>query len=220
LISAEGGRRLLFVGKSPPSGSSAASAEGEVKVLARNKRARHEYHIDETVEAGIVLAGSEVKSIRAGKVTLVDAFGEVDRGEAWLHEMDIGTYAQAHQRNHVARRRRKLLLHKREIEKLDEANSRDGYTLLPLEIYLKNGRIKANIGVCKGKKVHDKRATEKKRDAEREMAAAVRPRVLGDLQVREEGFAVLHEDVRVGHDHARLAQALHLGAHEHEAGLV
>src|SRR6185503_13881800 len=93
-------------------------AADAVKVLARNKKARHEYHVDETLEAGIVLVGSEVKSIRAGKVTLVDAFADIDRGEAWLHQMDIGVYTFAHQRNHDPRRKRKLLLHRREIERL------------------------------------------------------------------------------------------------------
>ena len=97
--------------------SKAAPADA-VKVLARNKKARHEYHVDETIEAGIVLVGSEVKSIRAGKVTLVDAFADIDRGEAWLHQMDIGVYTFAHQRNHDPRRKRKLLLHRREIDRL------------------------------------------------------------------------------------------------------
>src|ERR1700690_3363298 len=97
----------------------AGSQTEEVKVLARNRRARHEYHIDEALEAGLVLAGSEVKSIRDGKVTLGDAFAEIDRGEAWLTQMDIGVYAFAHQRNHEPRRRRKLLLNRREIDRLE-----------------------------------------------------------------------------------------------------
>ena len=95
-----------------------ANPAEEVKVLARNKRARHEYHVDETLEAGLVLAGSEVKSIRAGKVTLVDAFADIDKGEAWLHQMDIGVYTFSHGRNHEPRRKRKLLLHRREIDRL------------------------------------------------------------------------------------------------------
>ncbi|MEO5767751.1 MAG: SsrA-binding protein SmpB, partial [Polyangia bacterium] len=113
-----------------------AKSEGagneEVKVLARNRRARHEYHVDETVEAGLVLAGSEVKSIRDGKVTLVDAFVDVDKGEAWLHQVDIGTYAFSHGRNHEPRRRRKLLLHRREIDRLAGKIKEKGYTLVPL----------------------------------------------------------------------------------------
>src|SRR4051794_41737688 len=99
----------------PPSKNSPSD---EVKVLARNKRARHEYTVDETLEAGVVLAGSEVKSIRDGKVTLVDAFADVSNGEAWLHQMDVGVYAFAHARNHEPRRRRKLLLHRAQIDRL------------------------------------------------------------------------------------------------------
>src|SRR3954471_4435530 len=113
----------------------------DMKVLARNKRARHEYHVDETLEAGLVLAGSEVKSIRAGKVTLVDAFAEIDKGEAWLHQMDVGVYAFAHQRNHDPRRRRKLLLNRKEIDRLAGKIREKGYTLVPLSLYEKQGRV-------------------------------------------------------------------------------
>ncbi|HEY4394179.1 MAG TPA: SsrA-binding protein SmpB, partial [Polyangia bacterium] len=109
-----------------------SAAADAVKVLSRNKKARHEYHVDETLEAGIVLVGSEVKSIRAGKVTLVDAFADIDRGEAWLHQMDIGVYTFAHQRNHDPRRQRKLLLHRREIERLAGKIRERGSTLVPL----------------------------------------------------------------------------------------
>src|SRR6187455_3114980 len=117
-----------------------APATEEVKVLARNRRARHEYHVDETLEAGVVLAGSEVKSIRDGKVTLVDAFADISNGEAWLHQMDVGVYAFAHARNHEPRRRRKLLLHRREIDRLIGKVREKGYTIVPLSLYEKQGR--------------------------------------------------------------------------------
>lgn len=152
-----------------------AGKDGEPeKVLLRNKKARHDYNVEDSYEAGLVLLGSEVKSLREARAVMTDAYVFVKNGEAFLSNLQITEYPWANRWNHAPKRERKLLLHKREIEKLEEANTRAGYTLLPLEIYLKNGRIKANIGVCKGKKVHDKRATEKKRDAEREMAAAVR----------------------------------------------
>src|SRR5207248_2320404 len=117
------------------------------KVLARNRRARHEYHVDEVIEAGLVLAGSEVKSIRDGKVTLVDAFADIDKGEAWLHQMDVGVYAFAHQRNHDPRRRRKLLLNRREIDRLAGKIREKGYTLVPLSLYEKQGRVKAELAL-------------------------------------------------------------------------
>ena len=151
-----------------------AAPADAVKVLARNKKARHEYHVDETIEAGIVLVGSEVKSIRAGKVTLVDAFADIDRGEAWLHQMDIGVYTFAHQRNHDPRRKRKLLLHRREIDKLRDATREKGLSIVPTRLYLKSGRIKCEIAVAKGKKFHDKRETERAKTAEAEARAAVR----------------------------------------------
>ena len=149
------------------------AAAPETKVLARNKRARHEYHVDETVEAGIVLAGSEVKSIRAGKATLVDAFADIDRGEAWLHQVDIGVYAQAHGRNHEPRRKRKLLLHRREIDRLAGKIREKGYTLVPTRMYFKNGKIKCEIALAKGKQSWDKRETERRRTADKEAREAV-----------------------------------------------
>ena len=140
-----------------------------MKVLARNRRARHEYQVDETLEAGLVLAGSEVKSIRDGKVTLVDAFADIDRGEAWLHQMDIGVYAFAHQRNHEPRRRRKLLLHRREIDRLIGKIREKGYTLVPLSLYEKGGKVKAEIALAHGKQQWDKREDQKKRESDREI---------------------------------------------------
>jgi SsrA-binding protein len=150
-----------------------ASTADEVKVLARNRRARHEYHIDESVEAGLVLAGSEVKSIRDGKVTLVDAFAEIDRGEAWLTQMDIGVYVFAHQRNHEPRRRRKLLLNRREIDRLEGKIREKGYTLVPLSLYEKKGRVKVELALVHGKQQWDKREDSKKRETDREIARAM-----------------------------------------------
>src|SRR3954471_7124336 len=139
----------------------------DMKVLARNKRARHEYHVDETLEAGLVLAGSEVKSIRAGKVTLVDAFADIDRGEAWLHQMDIGVYAFSHGRNHEPRRKRKLLLHRREIDRLVGKIREKGYTMVPLSLYEKDGRVKVELALVTGKQQYDRRQDVKKREAQR-----------------------------------------------------
>ncbi|HEY4186019.1 MAG TPA: SsrA-binding protein SmpB [Polyangia bacterium] len=143
------------------------------KVLARNRRARHEYHVDEVIEAGLVLAGSEVKSIRDGKVTLVDAFADIDKGEAWLHQMDVGVYAFAHQRNHDPRRRRKLLLNRREIDRLSSKIREKGYTLVPLSLYEKQGRVKAELALVHGKQQWDKREDSKKRESQREMDRAM-----------------------------------------------
>jgi SsrA-binding protein len=151
----------------------AGSQAEEVKVLARNRRARHEYHIDEALEAGLVLAGSEVKSIRDGKVTLGDAFAEIDRGEAWLTQMDIGVYAFAHQRNHEPRRRRKLLLNRREIDRLEGKIREKGYTLVPLSLYEKRGRVKVELALVHGKQQWDKREDSKKRETDREIARAM-----------------------------------------------
>jgi SsrA-binding protein len=156
--------------KVSPSGGEA------VKVLARNKRARHEYHVDETIEAGLVLVGSEVKSIRDGKVTLVDAFAEVDRGEAWLHQMEIGIYVQAHMRNHDPRRKRKLLLHRREIDRLAGKIREKGSTIVPLSLYEKKGRVKAELALVRGKQSWDKREDSKKRESQREIDRAMSSR--------------------------------------------
>jgi SsrA-binding protein len=151
------------------------SAE-EVKVLARNRRARHEYHVDEVIEAGIVLAGSEVKSIRDGKVTLVDAFADIDRNEVWLHQMDVGVYAFAHGRNHDPRRKRKLLMHRREIDRLSGKIREKGYTLVPLSLYEKKGRVKAELALVHGKQQWDKREDSKKRESQREIDRAMSSR--------------------------------------------
>jgi SsrA-binding protein len=139
------------------------------QMLARNRRARHEYTVDETLEAGVVLAGSEVKSIRDGKVTLVDAFADVSNGEAWLHQMDVGVYAFAHARNHEPRRRRKLLLHRAQIDRLTGKIREKGYTLVPLSLYEKDGRVKVELALVHGKQEWDRREDVKKREAQREI---------------------------------------------------
>jgi len=145
----------------------------EAKVLARNRKARHEYSIDETVEAGLVLAGSEVKSIRDGKVALVDAFADISNNEAWLHQMDVGVYVFAHARNHEPRRRRKLLLHRREIDRLVGKIREKGYTMVPLSLYEKQGRVKVELALVHGKQQHDRREDVKKREAQREIDRAM-----------------------------------------------
>ena len=148
----------------------------DVKVLLRNKKARHDYFVEWSVEAGLALQGSEVKSLREAKAVMSDAYAMVRNGEAWLINMQVTEYPWANRWNHAPKRDRKLLLHRREIEKLDEATAQQGYTILPLELYLKNGKIKVELGVCRGKKQYDKRQDQKKRDAEREVEAALRRR--------------------------------------------
>jgi SsrA-binding protein len=146
----------------------------EHQVLLRNRRARHDYTVEETLEAGLVLQGSEVKSLRESRAVLGDAYAMVRGGEAWLVNLSIAEYPWANRWNHEPTRDRKMLLHKREIEKLDKASAQKGYTLLPLELYLKSGRMKVLIGICRGKKQQDRRQDEKRREAEREMEAALR----------------------------------------------
>jgi SsrA-binding protein len=141
--------------------------------VARNKKALHEYHIDERFEAGIALVGSEVKSIREGRANLVDAWAEVRAGELWLVGADFAPYAFAHARNHPPRRERKLLLHKREIQRLAGKVQEKGQTLIPLSLYLLRGRVKVELALAHGKREYDKRATKRRREIEREMDAEV-----------------------------------------------
>lgn len=151
----------------------AAPGKPEVKVLAQNRRARHDYHIDEKVEAGLVLAGSEVKSIRDGKVTLVDAFAGIEAGEAWLYQMDVGGYVFAHSRNHEPRRKRKLLLHRREIDRLAGKIREKSYTVVPLALHDRGGRIKVELALVRGKQEWDRREDIKQREARREIDRAM-----------------------------------------------
>lgn len=146
------------------------------KVVASNRRARHEYFILETIEAGIVLQGSEIKSIRAGQISLAEAFIRIDGKEAWLEDAHIAPYEQASIYNHEPRRPRKLLLHNTEIHKLWNNVRQKGVTIIPLKVYIKNGRAKVEIAVAKGKKLYDKRAEMEKRDSQREIERNLRGR--------------------------------------------
>lgn len=148
----------------------------ERESIARNKRARHDYHILDTWEAGIVLTGSEVKSLRNGKANISDAYGIVRDGEVHLLNLHISPYEQASYFNHDPTRTRKLLLHKREIRKMIGSVERQGLTLVPLELYFRRGKAKVALGLGKGKKLYDKRADQKRRDDERDMQRAVRTR--------------------------------------------
>ena len=154
----------------------AGSKQDGRKVIARNKKALHEYHIVESYEAGIALAGPEVKSVREGKVSLSESFARVDRGEVWLHDMHISPYGPAGRWNADPVRERRLLLHRREIRRLIGATQEKGLTLVPLDVYLRNGYVKVTLALARGKKLHDKRETVKRRDAEREMRRAARTR--------------------------------------------
>jgi SsrA-binding protein len=146
------------------------------KVLARNRKARHEYAVDETCEAGLALVGSEVKSIRDGKVALVDAYAVIEGNQAWLCEVDIGLYAFAHARNHDPRRRRKLLLHRSEIDRLAAKVREKGLTLVPLSLYEKRGRVKVELALVHGKQEYDRRDDVRKREADREIDRAMKSR--------------------------------------------
>ena len=137
--------------------------------LAQNKKARHDYNILETVEAGIVLTGTEIKSVREGRVTLKDRFAQIKNDEAWLENVHISEYTAGNRFNHDPLRRRKLLLHKKQIVQLGQKTSAKGVTLVPLKVYLKNGFAKVLIGVATGKHEYDKRETIKRRDQEREI---------------------------------------------------
>ncbi|MBF0302011.1 MAG: SsrA-binding protein SmpB [Desulfamplus sp.] len=140
-----------------------------IKIIASNKKARHDYDISGEIEAGIVLVGTEVKSIRQGKINLKDSYAEIKNGEVFLRQMHITPYQNAYYDNHEPLRSRKLLLHNREIKKLIGKVAERGFTIVPLKVYFKNGKIKVQIGLAKGKKLYDKRDTIKKRDIERDM---------------------------------------------------
>ncbi len=153
-----------------------AKPKSENRVLAQNRRARHDYFIEETYEAGIVLQGTEIKSIRKGSVNFKDGFARVENGEVFLHNMHISPYEQGNRYNHDPLRTRKLLLHKKEINKLIGKVKETGYSLIPLKLYIKHGVAKVLVGVAKGKKNYDKRDTMKKKSAQREIEKAFRER--------------------------------------------
>lgn len=140
------------------------------KVIASNRRARHDYTIMDTYEAGVVLVGTEVKSLRLGRASLVDSFATVDDGEVWLRGLHIPEYDRGTWTNHEPRRTRKLLLHKDEIAKLIGKTKESGLSLVPLSMYFKDGKVKVELGLGKGRKAYDKRQAIAKRDAEREIA--------------------------------------------------
>ena len=148
----------------------------EIQTIARNRRARFDYHILETWEAGIVLTGTEVKALRAGKANISDAYAVVNGNEVFLLNLSIPLYEQGNRNNHEPTRTRKLLLHRREIRRMIGAVERQGLTLVALELYFKGGIAKVSLALGKGKQLHDKRATERERDDAREMARLIRTR--------------------------------------------
>ena len=149
------------------------------KVVAQNKKARHDYHIEDTYEAGLVLVGTEVKSLRMGRASLVDGFVDIDGSEAWLHGVHIPEYAQGTWTNHAARRKRKLLLNRAEIDKIERRVNEKGLTIVPLALYFVDGRAKIEIALAKGKKSWDKRHALAERQANREKEQALGRRAKG-----------------------------------------
>ena len=140
-----------------------------IKTICRNKRAFHEYEVLESLECGLVLTGTEVKSLREGAATLENAYAKVDNGEVWLLGSDIPEYSMGNRMNHKPKRPRKLLLHRREIAKFADKASQRGFTLVPLRIYFKNGLAKVELAVCRGRQLHDKREAAKKATAQKEI---------------------------------------------------
>jgi len=151
-------------------------ADSGIKILTENRSAGHEYFLSDRVEAGLVLTGTEVKAAKDGKIQLKDAFGEVSENEAWLVNANISKYSHGNIMNHEPIRRRKLLLHRAEIERMQKSTREKGLTMVPTKLYLKNGKIKVELAVGKGKKFHDKRDTEREREANEEARAGLRRR--------------------------------------------
>lgn len=147
------------------------------KTVAVNRRARHEYAVDETLEAGLVLSGTEIKSIRAGRVNLAEAYARIEHGEAWLIGAHIAPYEQGNRNNHEPTRVRKLLMHRDQIAELIGRTQAKGYTLVPLKLYIRNGMAKLELGVARGKKAHDKRRTIAERDMRRELERSHKERI-------------------------------------------
>ncbi|HUW78969.1 MAG TPA: SsrA-binding protein SmpB [Candidatus Nanopelagicaceae bacterium] len=154
------------------------------KLIAQNKKARHDYFIDDVFECGLVLTGTEVKSLRAGRASLIDGYATVRDGELWLAGVHIPEYTEATWTNHEPRRERKLLLHKREILRLVGKTKEGGVTLVPLSLYFKDGRAKVEIALARGRKLHDKRAALMEKQAGREMAREISRRSSGKDQAR------------------------------------
>jgi SsrA-binding protein len=152
------------------------AAEQGKKIIARNRRARYDYHIEDVLEAGLVLTGTEVKSLRAGRASLVDGFGQISDDEIWLHGVHIPQYTQGTWTNHEPRRIRKLLLHRKEIDRLARTTAERGLTLIPLSLYFKDGKVKVELALARGKRTYDKRHDLAERDAAREVDRALRRR--------------------------------------------
>ena len=150
--------------------------KGEGKVVSQNKKANHDYFIEETMEAGIVLLGTEIKSVRKGKVQIKEAFVRIRNNEAWISNMHISTYEQGNQFNHEPLRSRKLLLHKKQINELIGLSKQDGFSIIPIKMYLKDGFAKVLIGLGKGKKNYDKRDDLRKKEAKRDIERAFKSR--------------------------------------------
>jgi SsrA-binding protein len=155
--------------------SNKGRAAGE-QIVCVNRQARHNYFIDETYEAGLVLLGSEVKSLRDGKANLKDSYARIQKGEAFLLNAHVSPYPGANRFNHEPTRTRKLLLHQREIERLTGKTKERGFTLIPLRLYFKNGRAKVELGLARGKKLYDKRETLRRKAAEREVGRSLKSR--------------------------------------------
>lgn len=147
------------------------------QTVAVNRRARHDYAIDETIEAGLVLTGTEIKSIRAGRANLAEAYARIEHGEAWLIGAHIAPYEQGNRNNHEPTRTRKLLLHRDQIGELIGRTQAKGFTLVPLRLYIRNGLAKLEIGIARGKKTHDKRRAIAERDARRELERETKARI-------------------------------------------
>ena len=145
-----------------------------IRTVAQNRKAYHDYFVEEKIECGISLFGTEVKSIRQGRVNLKESWAQVRKGEIWVEGMHISPYEQGNIFNRDPLRAKKLLLHRREIHKLEAQVMRQGFTLVPLELYFKNGRVKMQLGLCKGKQLHDKRDSMARKDSEREIQHALR----------------------------------------------
>ena len=147
-----------------------------IKVITQNRKAFHDYFVEEKMECGIALFGTEVKSIRQGRVNLKESWAQIRKGEIWLEGMHVSPYEQGNIFNRDPLRPRKLLLHRSEIRKLDGLVMRQGFTLIPLEMYFKDGRVKVQLGLCKGKQLHDKRDAAAQKDSDREIRRALRQR--------------------------------------------
>jgi SsrA-binding protein len=154
----------------------AKNDDAGIHIICRNKRAFHEYEVQDSLECGLVLTGTEVKSLRDGSASLEDAYARIDNGEVWLVGSDIPEYSMGNRMNHKPKRPRKLLLHRREIGKFAGKASQRGFTLVPLKLYFKGGRAKVELAVCRGKQLHDKRQAQKKADAQREIRRALSDR--------------------------------------------